>query len=422
MPGHRKRRQFKQTDAFTRGTVIGLKRAVIVAVYACGVDVEKGPIRQQSWNAPPCDNVESWFGAQSRMIPGCRGQYGEERLQDKIVASYIDPLELTEGTERELDDFRTVFYRSDHSYFEELQDELLSSHIEPLELTEGIEEKFDDSNIKSYRRRRGRENNEEEEVQNFKDPIKEGILKSLPEQAQELLKYGMPGVHHISLMGDDLVIGYDTALRVPRWVLEHLTPDSLSGGGFKRKGSDFFEDKSIHPYFRSTTQDYKGSGFDRGHMAAAGNHKKFSRDYKDTFILSNMAPQVGEDFNRGIWNNLEIYVRDKFVTKYDETFVLTGTLFLPRRDSQTGQATVSYKTIGSNNVAVPSHFFKVVVARQGDHMELESYLMANQGTKDSSLGKFLVPKKDIEKASGLLIFEKIPLESFGCINRKCKTI
>ncbi|UYV68191.1 hypothetical protein LAZ67_5003321 [Cordylochernes scorpioides] len=42
---------------------------VIVAVYACGVDVEKGPIRQQLWNAPPCDNVESWFGAQSRMIP-----------------------------------------------------------------------------------------------------------------------------------------------------------------------------------------------------------------------------------------------------------------------------------------------------------------------------------------------------------------
>ncbi|UYV79404.1 Transposase [Cordylochernes scorpioides] len=35
--GHRKRRQFKQTDAFTRGMVIGLKRAVIVAVYACGV-------------------------------------------------------------------------------------------------------------------------------------------------------------------------------------------------------------------------------------------------------------------------------------------------------------------------------------------------------------------------------------------------
>ncbi|UYV66537.1 hypothetical protein LAZ67_4001997 [Cordylochernes scorpioides] len=45
------------------------RKTVIVAVYACGIDVEKGPIRPQLWNAPPCDNVESWFGAQSRMIP-----------------------------------------------------------------------------------------------------------------------------------------------------------------------------------------------------------------------------------------------------------------------------------------------------------------------------------------------------------------
>ncbi|UYV69949.1 hypothetical protein LAZ67_7001297 [Cordylochernes scorpioides] len=50
--------------------ILSTFQCVIVAVYACGVDVEKGPIRQQLWNAPPCDNVEPWFGAQSRMIPG----------------------------------------------------------------------------------------------------------------------------------------------------------------------------------------------------------------------------------------------------------------------------------------------------------------------------------------------------------------
>ncbi|UYV83652.1 hypothetical protein LAZ67_23001896 [Cordylochernes scorpioides] len=42
--------------------VVFSDESLIVAVYACGVDVEKGPIRQQLWNAPPCDNVESWFG------------------------------------------------------------------------------------------------------------------------------------------------------------------------------------------------------------------------------------------------------------------------------------------------------------------------------------------------------------------------
>ncbi|UYV76963.1 hypothetical protein LAZ67_14002585 [Cordylochernes scorpioides] len=55
---------------------------VIVAVYACGVDVEKGPIRQQLWNAPPCDNVESWFGAQSRMIPDHQPECQAEKQID----------------------------------------------------------------------------------------------------------------------------------------------------------------------------------------------------------------------------------------------------------------------------------------------------------------------------------------------------
>ncbi|UYV63347.1 GAPVD1 [Cordylochernes scorpioides] len=66
---------------------------VIVAVYACGVDVEKGPIRQQLWNAPKCDNVESWFGAQSRMIPAGTSDNLEalsEAASNHSVSSSLD--------------------------------------------------------------------------------------------------------------------------------------------------------------------------------------------------------------------------------------------------------------------------------------------------------------------------------------------
>lgn len=59
-----------------------------------------------------------------------------------------------------------------------------------------------------------------------------------------------------------------------------------------RKDFDFKEDESVPVEFRSTNVDYARSGFDRGHMAAAGNHK-FSAECKaKTFILSNIAPQV----------------------------------------------------------------------------------------------------------------------------------
>jgi endonuclease G, mitochondrial len=84
--------------------------------------------------------------------------------------------------------------------------------------------------------------------------------------------------------------------------------------------------KSFH---RSSNSDYKGSGFDRGHMAAAGNHRITQQHCDQTFVLSNMAPQVGKGFNRDAWNNLEQHVR-KLTHFYKNVYICTGPLYLPR--------------------------------------------------------------------------------------------
>lgn len=81
--------------------------------------------------------------------------------------------------------------------------------------------------------------------------------------------------------------------------------------------------------FRSQNTDYKGSGFDRGHLAAAGNHKSTQKCIEQTFYLTNMAPQVGQGFNRDSWNRLEKYVR-KLTKMYANVYCCTGPLYLPR--------------------------------------------------------------------------------------------
>lgn len=81
--------------------------------------------------------------------------------------------------------------------------------------------------------------------------------------------------------------------------------------------------------FRSDNSDYKKSGYDRGHLAAAGNHKASQNSIDQTFYLSNMAPQVGEGFNRDSWNRLERYVR-KLTKTYTNVYCCTGPLYLPR--------------------------------------------------------------------------------------------
>lgn len=80
---------------------------------------------------------------------------------------------------------------------------------------------------------------------------------------------------------------------------------------------------------RSDNSDYKYSGYDRGHLAAAGNHKTNQKHLEQTFYLSNMAPQVGVGFNRDSWNRLEKYVR-KLAKTSNGVYCCTGPLYLPR--------------------------------------------------------------------------------------------
>ncbi|KAJ0069071.1 hypothetical protein NL108_017343, partial [Boleophthalmus pectinirostris] len=111
----------------------------------------------------------------------------------------------------------------------------------------------------------------------------------------------------------------------------------------------------VHEFHRATNADFKGSGFDRGHMAAAANHKWSQSAMDDTFLLTNVAPQ-DPDLNQNLWNRLEQMCR-ALTKRHGVVFVVTGPLFLPRPQSD-GRLHVSYPVLGRNHVAVPTHFFK----------------------------------------------------------------
>lgn len=172
------------------------------------------------------------------------------------------------------------------------------------------------------------------------------------------MKYGFPGLDHVRSY-DDYVLSYDRRNRVAHWVFEHLTKDTLKpNNSIDRSKCEFTPDQSIHPFFRyffskqlllcsnieivfrkiliiifqllrSDNSDYKRSGYDRGHLAAAGNHKLDQKHVQQTFYLTNMAPQVGQGFNRDSWNRLEKYVR-KLTNVYKDVYVCTGPLYLPK--------------------------------------------------------------------------------------------
>ncbi|XP_070166106.1 endonuclease G, mitochondrial [Polyergus mexicanus] len=243
-------------------------------------------------------------------------------------------------------------------------------------------------------------------------------VSSIATRVSQIMKFGFPGLDHVRSY-EDFVLSYDRRNKVAHWVFEHLTKDRLQyKNEVDRSKCEFKPDQSIHPFFRSENIDYKGSGYDRGHLAAAGNHRMEQNHMEQTFLLSNMAPQIGVGFNRDSWNRLEKYVR-KLTNVYKDVYVCTGPLYLPKKESD-GKKYVHYEVIGANNVAVPTHFYKVIVGETNDgKLDMEAFVMPNTPINDNTpLSNFQVPLERIERAAGLLFFDKISRDKLSKVNGK----
>ena len=226
---------------------------------------------------------------------------------------------------------------------------------------------------------------------------------------------------------------FDGRTRNPRWVMEKISRDTTSGPG-NRKKSDFREDEDVSWKHRSRLEDFRGSGYDRGHLVAAADQKGSQEDMDATFTLSNISPQVGGGFNRDYWAKFEQFVRD--VANADGTkaaFVATGPLFLASRreismstafehsDSRAIQRVgedVPKSTVWEMRhpmlgkppalMAVPTHFFKVVFVEGSDsRVSCAAFVLPNAPIpRDVSLRRFVVPLTDLEIVSGLEFFKR----------------
>ncbi|KAI6191612.1 Endonuclease [Aphelenchoides bicaudatus] len=240
-----------------------------------------------------------------------------------------------------------------------------------------------------------------------------------PSRSSEIMKYGYPGYDNLRTYSD-FIVSFNRQTRNAHWVMEHLTSACLEyDSAIDRSKSKFMPDETVHAYFRTQNEDFRGTGFDRGHLAAAGNHRRSQLAMDQTFFLTNMSPQVGKGFNRDKWNDLEKHVR-RTARKSLNTYVITGPLYLPKVEAD-GNSYIRYKVIGKNkNIGVPTHFFKAaLIEREEGKFELESWVLPNEAIPDAKpIEDFYIPLDAIERSAGLLIFDKFPKGKLLKINGK----
>ena len=201
--------------------------------------------------------------------------------------------------------------------------------------------------------------------------------------------------------GDDIVkhknyiLRYDDDKKCPVWVVEKLRGEYTKGRA-SRSQMIFVPDKKVKGN-TALTSDYNGSGYDRGHMAPAGDYKCCEDLMNETFYLSNICPQ-NPDLNRYLWENLEARIRG-WAVRDEELFVITGPVL---KDG--------LPTIGRyNQVAVPEYFYKIVLFYQPNGASRAiAFLVPNQSLLGERITKFVVPIDEVERVTGLDFFAKLP--------------
>lgn len=236
-------------------------------------------------------------------------------------------------------------------------------------------------------------------------------VNDVPVNPSEFFKYGFPGPIHDLRNSQEFITCYDRQKRNPYWVLEHITKESIkSNGKVDRKYSAFKEDTAIPLKFRALLKDYFRSGYDRGHQAPAADAKFNQQAMNETFALTNIAPQIGDGFNRDYWSHFEFFVRD-LTKKYDSVRVMTGPLYLPKKFPD-GKFRVVYEVIGNPpNIAVPTHFFKLIVGETKQNPKLlnvAAFVLPNDViSNETPLREFQVPVEMLESSTGLDLLQRV---------------
>ncbi|HMX40851.1 MAG TPA: DNA/RNA non-specific endonuclease [Saprospiraceae bacterium] len=159
-----------------------------------------------------------------------------------------------------------------------------------------------------------------------------------PDQDKALQKKIYPGY----------IVGFSAEHSQPQWSA-HLIPRDIFDVCLTRE-EDFFEDLSLKGAARLS--QYRGSGFQRGHMAPAADFRWSPRASVASNTLSNIAPQPAA-MNEGLWAELENSIRGYLHARdsVSELYVVTGPVL--RQGLK--------KMKDTSSVSVPKQFYKVVL-------------------------------------------------------------
>lgn len=201
----------------------------------------------------------------------------------------------------------------------------------------------------------------------------------------------LTGLNEIVLRRTGYTVSYNPDTRIPNWVAWHLTAEHTDGAVSRM--SQYLEDEDV-PAPRATNDDYRGSGWSRGHLCPAGDNKWSELAMKESNLLTNICPQH-TSLNSGLWNQIERDCR-QWANSYGDLYIVCGPLLLNQE----------HETIGQNKVVVPEAFFKVILCLQGTPKAIGFVVRNNEGKKKRD--QYMNTVDEVERITGYDFFPALP--------------
>lgn len=179
---------------------------------------------------------------------------------------------------------------------------------------------------------------------------------------------------------------YSGISKTPLWVSEYLTPERLSQK-IKREDS-FHEESRVAKEHQAFLSDYRGSGYDRGHLAPNADMPNKAAQY-DSFSLANMIPQAPQN-NQQVWREIEEATRALVTKQKHDVYVVSGPVYNAKK----------LKTIG-RGVIVPTAVYKAI------YIPKTGAIGAYYAPNDNSLKMTVVSVCQLEEVLGINLFPQL---------------
>ena len=204
---------------------------------------------------------------------------------------------------------------------------------------------------------------------------------------------------------------YDKSMLTPLWSAYPLNSSHIGSG---RSGSWSFHPNILQEYQVDVTKgSYSGSTYSRGHLCPNGSRSGNNSMQAQTFYVTNQVPQIQNNFNGGIWSQLENAVRDE-VSSTDEIYVVTGVAF--HKEDSSVQEAISYISPGkvpTQQVPIPNYFYKVILKVRYSGSDIVSAstigFWFEHKTYSGSYTNYTASVDQIEEWTGFDFFVNLPV-------------